>query len=320
MSRDILFVGDPWDTLDHARDSTLHLARVAFADFGLRSHWAHPDNIFLQNSVLYARTEGEIRNNQLDSGGDIREFSRFHSIHWRADPPVTLATMRLWSLLASSGGEKGVPFVNAPQALLSWNEKFAPLRFRDWAIPGVASNSERIWKNYFETARSRGKQLVVKPSGDAASRGVQILPTSWEAAIRVLRETQSTYGPWLVIQEYEQQLLTLGETRVFVLGHEVCGAINKLPNPKHMIMNLDVPESERPQLQVAQLTPEQLKRATEVARSLASEGVYLATIDFIGERILEINVTSPGLITWLDEKLPPDDWIARRYWRGLMQL
>ncbi|MBI3558614.1 MAG: hypothetical protein HY074_20285, partial [Deltaproteobacteria bacterium] len=54
MKADILFIGDPWETLDHDRDSTLHLARAARDGFGVRSHWALPENVFLQNGVLYA--------------------------------------------------------------------------------------------------------------------------------------------------------------------------------------------------------------------------------------------------------------------------
>lgn len=318
-NREILFIGDAWDTLDHPNDSTLHLARAGREAFGLRSHWTLPENIFLQNGILYARTEGEIVDSTLKENGDIREFRTFHSIHWRADPPVTLSTMRLWSLLAASCREPGVPFINSPHALLTWNEKFAPLRFRDWAISGVAADSERIWKNFFESSRAKGRQLVAKPTGDAASRGVQILPTNWDAASKALTQLRAEHGPWLVIQEFEPNLMTLGETRVFIIDSEICGAINKMPNPKHMIMNLDVPAEERPRLSVAQLTSEQRTRALVVARALANEGVYLSTIDFIGERILEINVTSPGLINWLDERLERSEQLAHKYWRGVLQ-
>lgn len=320
MKKEILIIGDAWNTLDHSRDSSLHLARVALAEFGLVSQWALPENVFLQNSSFYARIEGTVDGERLRPSGDTRELSSFQSVHWRADPPVTLATMRLWSLLAASGGEKGVPFVNAPQALLTWNEKFAPLRFRDWAIPGLASDSESVWKSYYEQATARGAQLIAKPVGDAASRGVQLLPPRWLEAARALRELHAAQGPWLLLQEYDRQLLELGETRVFVLDRQIAGAINKVPHPKHPIMNLDAPTAERPELRVATLTPEQERRAREVAKTLAAEGVYLATIDFIGERILEINVTSPGLIGWLDERLPRAQQLGLRYWRGILAL
>lgn len=318
--RDVLIIGDPWPTLDHARDSSLHLARVAKRDFGITSHWALPENVFLMNGVLFALTEGIVSDATLVPQPQNRELSSFHSVHWRTDPPVDLATMRLWSLLAASGGERGVPFVNAPHALLTWNEKFAPLRFRNWCIPGMVSDSEHAWKNFFESFKGRAAQLVAKPSGDAASRGVQLLPATWDEAQPKLRALREEHGPWLVLQEYDSSLQTLGETRVFILNSEVVGAINKRAHPKHKIMSLDLPPEERPTLSATDLTSEQNRRATDVAAALAHEGVYIATIDFIGERILEINVTSPGLIAWLDERLPESRQIARRYWQGLISL
>jgi glutathione synthase/RimK-type ligase-like ATP-grasp enzyme len=135
----------------------------------------------------------------------------------------------------------------------------------------------------------------------------------------VLAKLREEHGPWLVLQEFDRALLTTGETRVIALGAEVCGAISKTPHPRHLIMNLDAPDDERPRLAVAEPSPEQHRRATEIARALAAEGVYLATIDFIGDRVLEINVTSPGLIRWLDERLEPSRKIAHRYWKGLFK-
>lgn len=317
MRSDILIIGDPWETLDHPRDSSLHLMAVAAKQFHLRSHWAQPNGIFLRNGVLYARTDGEVVERNIDSSkSQIREFGSFHSVHWRTDPPVTLATMRLWSLLSASGGEKGVPFVNSPHALLTWNEKFAPTRFREWAIPSLAADAEHEWRGYFESRA--GKQLVAKPVGDAASRGVQLLPKTWDAAAGILRQMRAEHGAWLVLQEFDEALLSVGETRIFTLGREIVGTINKHPHPKRPIMNLDAPEDERPRLSMTEPTAEQRFRAHTIADALAAEGVYLATIDFIGDRILEINVTSPGLIAWIDQRLPEDQQIALKYWRGIV--
>src|SRR5271155_4797652 len=101
---DILFIGDAWDTLDHPRDSTLHLADVAQRAFGARSFWALPEAISLNGRSFQARLEGELVDGTLRGDPRVREFGSFHSVHWRADPPITLSTMRLWSLLAASGG------------------------------------------------------------------------------------------------------------------------------------------------------------------------------------------------------------------------
>lgn len=317
MAREILIIGDEWNTLDHARDSSLYLCRVARKEFGLKTYWALAKDIFRDMGVLKVKLNGELNDAGLmPLKDDTRELLSFDSIHWRVDPPVDITTMRLWSLLASTVASNRVKLVNSPEALLKWNEKFAPVAFLDYAIVGLVADSEDAWKSFYE--RHAKKKLIAKPSGEAASRGVQFLPeNNWPLALERLRHLRHEHGPWLVIQEFNSDVLSLGETRVFIVNGAVVAAMNKRPNPDHLIMNLDLPAAARPELKLCEPTDAQRARATDVATTLAVDGVYLATIDFIGDRILEINVTSPGLIAWVDERLSLDQRIAMKYWRGL---
>jgi len=319
MSIDILFVADPWQSLDHPRDSTLHLAAYVQTHYGARCFWTEPGKLSFNGSGLEVLVTGQLHGTELHHLTETnapRSLSSFHSVHWRADPPVTVSTLKLWSLLSSaSPGYRR--FVNSPQVLLEWNEKFAPFRFPSWCIPALVSDNEQSWEHFFRKHTGQ-KKIVAKPSSDAASRGVQILPEKWEAALPILRKLRMETGPWLVLQEFDDELFQLGETRIFVVGTEICAALNKKPHPTRPIMSLDVEENERPSLSLCEPTDEQLARAQMIARELAAEGVYLATLDFIGSRLLEINITSPGLIRWLDERLPENKRIAPKYWSGLI--
>ena len=316
MAHEILIIGDEWDTLDHPRDSSLYLCRVARQEFGLKTYWALAKDIFRDMGVLKVKLNGELGENGLTPiKNDTRALLSFESIHWRVDPPVDLSTMRLWSLLASTVAANRVKLVNSPEALLKWNEKFAPVAFLEYAIVGLVADTEEAWKSFYE--KHSAKKLIAKPTGEAASRGVQFLPTNWPEALETLRQMRRAHGPWLVVQEFQPEILTKGETRIFIVAGAVVAAMNKRPKPDHLIMNLDLPPEARPDLKLCEPTDAQRARATEVATTLAADGVYLATIDFIGDRILEINVTSPGLIAWVDERLPANERIALKYWRGL---
>jgi glutathione synthase len=210
--------------------------------------------------------------------------------------------------------------VNAPQALLAWNEKFAPTRFPDWAVPALISDTPSDWKRFFENQQrsNPSTKLLAKSADDAASRGVTFLSKDWSIAEKTLRELREKHGPWLILQEFDRALVSEGETRVFVLNGEVVGSLKKRPHPDRLIMSLDAPENQQPRLELCALTREQGERARRIARTLLNDGVYLSTIDFIGDRVLEINVTSPGLIKWFDEQTQTrNDSLARRYWRGL---
>lgn len=313
--REVLFLADPWETLDHPRDSTLGLA--ARRPHGVRCHWGTPGEVVLDANRLFIRTLGTVTDTGLTGPSEIRPLDSFHSVHWRADPPVDLRTLRLWTLLASALPTSGPRFFNPPRALLTWNEKFSPTRFPEWSIPSLVSDSEDAWKTFFD--RKAGKKLLVKPSGDAASRGVRFVPEDWAAALPMLRHARQTHGPWLVLQEFDETIFAEGETRVFLLNGKIHGAIRKTPHREQPIIDLDASGAERPELRMVDPTPQQRARAEAVGERLAADGVLLATLDLIGDRILEINVTSPGLVKWMDEQPGRPSRLADEYWKSVFK-
>ncbi|MBI2606265.1 MAG: hypothetical protein HYW49_09320 [Deltaproteobacteria bacterium] len=323
MTKSILFIADPWNCLDHARDSSLHLARVAIQDFGLRCYWTTPAAIFFDHGELFARLEGELHapdtgvlspKQMLDPREEVLPFSDFHSVHWRKDPPVDLLQTRLWSLAAST--EAAEKFVNPLRALLAWNEKFAPHLFGPWAIPTFVSDSENEWRRYL--SEHSGRKIIVKPVANAASRGVSVLPGTWAEACNILRELREAHGPWIVFQEFDDSVRVQGEARAFFLSGQIRAALRKTPHPDRPIMSLDTEENFRPRLELCTLDGEQQLRAAAIARALTESGVHIATIDFIGPRILEINVTSPGLLSWIDAQ-EPSPQLAKHYWEAILK-
>jgi glutathione synthase len=321
LTKKILFIADPWETLDHPRDSTIYLAQTAIRDYGCECFWTVPDQVFSDNGILKSRLLGDITLHTdpqmaLHENAETVELNHFHSIHWRADPPVKLATVRLWSLIASH--ELNIPIINHPKALLLWNEKFSPLRFGDWAIPGIIAESGQLlqsFESFFK--KNTGKRIILKPAGDAASRGVRLLPNNRDEANAVFNEMRKNYGPWFIVQEFDESILTYGETRAFLIHGKIAGALNKLPKPEAPINDLDTAPEKRPMVRITDLTNIQTERAVTIAKRLKQDGIVIATVDFIGDRILEINVTSPGLIKWIDNQRANNS-LAKMYWEGLM--
>jgi len=321
----ILFIADQWETLDYSRDSTLHLAKSALEDFQSPCFWTLEKNIFLEKNSLFVKTCGELQvtsnlAQMLKEKQEVMPLDFFHSIHWRVDPPVTLQTFRLWQLLTVF--EQKLKFFNSPRGMLNLNEKFSNFYFSNWFIESFISNEEETWKNFYKNINQSNPRatIIVKPASNAASRGVQILPTNWEAAQPILIKMQQEHGPWLVIQEFDEKILNLGETRVFILNGEVIGALNKKPKPLRPINNLDAPPNERPTMTICGLSTEQESRSQTIAQKLKQEGIYLATIDFIGSCLLEINVTSPGLLKWFDENhlYTNTTTFAQKYWKNIL--
>lgn len=295
-TQEILLIADPWQTLDHKQDSTLLLARVAQSR-GQTIYWTTP-------SDLAFGTEGPCALvSPLESGAQAlagpvaqRDLRSFDSVHWRVDPPVTLSTMRLWSLLDASLPTHLI--VNSPQALLTWNEKYAPLKFREWSLPTLFSESPLLQERFIQHVLAKGGRVIIKPAAEAASRGVEILPPDLRRARERLNELKSSLGPWPVLQEVDEGIHN-GEMRVFILDGKVAGALRKLPAPGSLIMDWD--GKTKPTVMPAAPSDTQRHRAGLIGKELKRSGALFATIDFISDRVLEINVTSPGLLHYLGE-------------------
>lgn len=306
-TNEILFIADPWDTLDHAQDSTLLLAKAA-THMGITPYWTTPEEMAFSTDGPCALVK-RISPNQtsLDTHSSERDLRSFDSLHWRVDPPVTLSTLRLWSLLDATLPPNAV--FNSARSLLLWNEKYSALRFRDWSLPTLFSESRPLRERFIRTVLSRGKQVIVKPAAEAASRGVEILPPDLRRARERLNEIDSGIGPWPVLQEVDEGIHN-GEMRLFILQGKVAGSLRKLPPAGSLIMDWD--GKQKPTVMPAPPSEEQRQRATMIGKELTKAGVLFATIDFIGDRILEINVTSPGLLHRLGEA--ESMIFARWYW------
>ena len=315
----ILFIADVWDTLDHARDSTLHLAAHASNELGFRCFWSTPADLFLLNGQLFARASELAKDaatlNAQSSASGVHPLSDYHSIHWRADPPVDLMTYQLWSLLMSA--PKPLKIFPPPAALLSWNEKFSPTRFGDSAIPALVTHKTADLEKFAQKIFEKRAKLVLKPAGDAASRGVVLLspPYTQETASKI-SEHFAKHGPWLVAQEFDVALLEKGETRAFIIDGKLEGVLGKKPSANQPIMSLDAVDEAKPTLKVVELTAPQKKIVEAVSKALSNEQILLSTIDFIGDRILEINVTSAGLLKWMDEN---GHELGKKYWHAVLK-
>ena len=307
----VLFLADPWDTLDHHLDSTLFLASHAQAS-GLECHWATPDDLFFQDGKGFASSQilaANARHSALHEARQTFDLNSFQSIHWRADPPVTLATMRLWALLGSTV-KPGILF-NSPKALLTWNEKYSCQRFSNWTIPTISSENPIKLKQFIERCAQSKIRVIAKPAGEAASRGVEVLPEGTDLAFARLQLIRESLGPWPLLQEFDSAI-TQGEVRLFILGNDIAGCLRKIPPRDNPVMIWEG-SGPRPKIQVETPSRVQRERAQKIAQCLAQEGVLLSTIDFIDDRLLEINITSPGLLRFLPSEQGAS--LATRYWQ-----
>lgn len=310
----ILFIADSYGSLDHERDTSLHLIKGLFEiQKDVKVYWTSPQFIYSDNSQLYTEIHGQIDvNAQFIPENTKIKLSQFHSIHWRKDPPVDVETYRLWNLLKSSSTK--LKFYNSIESLSLWHEKFSTANYPEWCVPSFVSNDVNLLTQY--NTQNSGIKLIAKPSGSAGSRGIEILDSNPKIANNQINKIKNEFGDWVIIQQFDETIFKTGETRVFFIGGEIVGSLKKTPHTGTEIILWPQDTTQWPKLETAELDKTQQIRAKKVAEDLNKQGVHFASIDFIEHKILEINITSPGLLKWLDENQNSN--LKQFYWKKII--
>jgi glutathione synthase len=91
-----------------------------------------------------------------------------------------------------------------------------------------------------------------------------------------------------LVQEYEPAV-RVGDKRVIVLDGSPLGAILRVPREDDVRANIHAGGNVKP----AELTPRERDLVAAVGPKLSAHGLWFVGLDLIGERLIEVNVTSP---------------------------
>jgi glutathione synthase len=91
-----------------------------------------------------------------------------------------------------------------------------------------------------------------------------------------------------MVQEY-LPAVRVGDKRILLLDGEPLGAILRVPRNDDLRSNIHVGGSVVP----AELTPRELDMVRAIAPRLRADGLIFVGLDVIGEKLTEVNVTSP---------------------------
>jgi glutathione synthase len=116
-----------------------------------------------------------------------------------------------------------------------------------------------------------------------------------------------------MVQEYLPAVRE-GDKRVLLLEGQVLGAINRVPRADDLRSNIHVGGRVEP----TEVTAAERAVVAGIAPRLLKDGLFFVGLDFIGEKLTEVNVTSPTGIQELSRHVGRDvaadviAWIERR--------
>ncbi len=188
--------------------------------------------------------------------------------------------------------ERGVLTVNDPDGLARAQNK---LYFQDF--PEAVRPTTLISKSIEEirTFIDQQKQgVILKPLQGSGGKNVFKIGSSKESNLNQIFEAVSGEG-YLIAQGYLPDA-TAGDIRLFLMNGRplqrdgAYAALRRVPADGEVRSNMHAAGTAA----TAEITPEILAVAEMVRPKLVEDGMFLVGLDIVGDKILEINVFTPG--------------------------
>ena len=294
-----VYVMDPISRVLPDKDTTFAFQRAAQAR-GHASLHCEPRDVYIEGGEVGARVR-ELRVSdapphfEWGKTEDVR-FADVDAVFIRKDPPFDRAYLYTTLMLERVRGR--TVLVNDPRGLRDANEKLYTLHFAEHMPKTlVTANRERI----FEFLRSVSGHGVIKPLDGAGGSGVLRLESA-DSNARSIVDILTNEGRRLaMVQEYVPDVRK-GDKRVLLLDGELLGAINRVPRADDVRSNIHVGGVVEP----TEVTPKEREVIAALAPRLRADGLVFVGLDFIGEKLTEVNVTSPTGIQELSRHVGRD--------------
>jgi glutathione synthase len=293
------------------KDTTFAFLRAAQA----RSHESlhcEPRDVYIKDGDVHARVRPVTVSDKAlffshGAPQDVR-LADVNAVLIRKDPPFD--SEYLYMTLMLERARNRTVIVNDPRGLRDANEKLYTLHFaRHMPRTMVTSDRTRI----MEFVEEIGGTGVVKPLDGAGGSGV-LLISKTDKNTRSILDLLTMEGRRLaMVQEYLPKVRE-GDKRVLLLDGQVLGAILRVPRADDLRSNIHVGGTVEP----CAVTPHEQALINDITPRLLEDGLWFVGLDLIGERLTEVNVTSPTGIQELSRHLGRDmadpviAWIERR--------
>jgi glutathione synthase len=289
MTKKILVVADPLEVFKTYKDSTFAMMR----ELQRRGHtlaaceprhlqWVSGGRVTAQ--VRHLRLTGEL-DHWFDVTGEGREaLAGFDAVLMRKDPPFDSEFFYATHLLEQAERE-GTRVFNKPAALRDHPEKLALMEWPQFAPPTLVTRSAEDVRAF----HAEHRDVILKPLDGMGGMGIFRVKDDG-LNLGSITETLNQGGATSVmVQRYLPEIVQ-GDKRLLLIGGKVAPfVLARIPQGSEVRGNLAAGGKG-----VAQpLSDDNRAVAEAMAPTLAARGLLLVGLDMIGNRVTEINVTSP---------------------------
>jgi len=280
-----LYVMDPLESLNLEGDST-YMMMLEANKRGGTTFWCTPQDLFALGGRAFAKMiEVHVLAVEpffIQGPAVDTDLGEMDVIWMRKDPPFDMAyifSTYMLDLVPSS-----TLVLNDPRAIRNFNEKMYALHFAEYCPETLVTREISRAKQWAK----KHPKVVIKPWDGNGGRGV--LVTSHEdpnfgSMLEILTDNQQEY---ILVQEYLPEIIE-GDKRIILIGGEAVGQMLRVPQKGDHRGNIHVGAG----VQACELTDREREICAVLAPELQKHNLLFVGIDTIGDKMTEINVTSP---------------------------
>ena len=284
----LAMVMDPIAAVKTEKDTSFRLLLEAQAR-GYQCFYLEMGDLVIDNGqpMAFAR-EVRVQDKKSDfynlSDSQYRPLEDFDVIMMRKDPPFDSEFLYATQMLELAE-QRGSLVVNKPQSLRDCNEKL----FTSWFADSIADTLVSSRADVIKAFHKKHGDVILKPLDGMG--GASIFKVGADGSnLGVIIETLTEKGQrYAMVQKYLPEIKD-GDKRILIInGEPVPYSLARIPSAGETRGNLAAGGSGRAQ----PLSDSDWALARKVAPELKKRGLIIVGLDVIGDRITEINVTSP---------------------------
>ncbi|ALS99578.1 glutathione synthase [Lacimicrobium alkaliphilum] len=291
MSLKLGIVMDPITHINIKKDTSFAMLLEA-QQRGYEIQYMEMSDLYLNNGKAMARMRPlsvkEDPQNWFELGEErFTPLGELDAILMRKDPPFDSEYLYATQLFELAE-QQGAMVVNRPQSLRDCNEKLFAAWFPQFCPATLVTRQQRLIRAFHK----QHQDIICKPLDGMGGASIFRIKEDGNN-LGVVIETLTDHGQQLaMIQEY-LPAISEGDKRVLVVDGEVVPyTLARLPSQGETRGNLAAGGTGRPQ----PLSDSDRIIAEAIAPTLAEKGLLFVGLDIIGDKLTEINVTSPTCV------------------------
>lgn len=297
----------PWENIDPENDTSLALIKECVK----RSHgvaMCTPSNLTIRDSVTNAfcnvigrmdKVPSSLKAfyNKVNLREEMLPLAGFDAIFFRANPPLDPLMLNFLDSVKDD-----VFIINSLQGMREANNKLYTAAFGDAHSNIIPNTHVSKNKRYLieQIKESKADKMILKPLNGFGGSGVILIEKSAMSNINSLLDfyisNSDGSSNYVILQDYIEGA-DQGDVRILLLNGEPVGAMRRIPGSDDHRSNVSAGGS------TAKHTLNKAEKALckQIGPKLVKDGLYFVGIDVIGGKLVEVNVMSPGGITYINK-------------------